>query len=541
MTFLPMVERELRVLARKPATYRWRWLIGGLAFGMALFLITIMGLVGQPRGWGEALFWVLTVYAAIVCLLAGMFGTADIISEEKRDGTLGLLFLTDLKGYDVVIGKFSAVALNAFYWLLAIIPVLALPLLIGGVTFGEFVRVSFGLANLLFFTMAVGTWASSRSIEIQSSFLKASSVMILCCLLTPMMYLAPYGLVSWASVFGSSFNLGATYERLAVLTFSPVVALLSSGDDKYTSSPAIYMWSLLGSHLLAWSLLLMAAWRLPKIWQQPAREAGNWVASKITLARKSTTFDERAAMLDENPMLFLMRPTRGMRLAIKGLIALSVLIVLVDIFLIDEASFLHVPFRGGIIRWAVLFPLEVMLTFQACRFFTYARSSGLFELLASTPLTVKQIVSAHWTVLNRTFQLPFALAFIFMLFGGVRFMLDEMNSGMSSSSPFFLHGIQMFTVVMGVGLKVLDYFLLGWMAAWMSLKLKRPGWAAFFTLLFALVIPGFLCWLGYLFKPVLIAVSRHYVVYELPRLVRMQFDARMPVAAAIRTTPPPIR
>ena len=81
---------------------------------------------------------------------------------------------------------------------------------------------------------------------------------------------------------------------------------------------------------------------------------------------------------------------------------------------------------------------------------------------------------------------------------------------------------------------VFDYFLLGWMGAWMALKLRRPGWAPFFTILFALILPSFLCGLGFLVKPVLIAVARHYVVYELPRLARSQFDS----GYKIETVPP---
>jgi hypothetical protein len=73
------------------------------------------------------------------CRPAGLFaswpllGTADCISSEKREGTLGLLFLTDLKGYSVILGKMLATSLNSFYALTAIFPVLAIPLLLGGI------------------------------------------------------------------------------------------------------------------------------------------------------------------------------------------------------------------------------------------------------------------------------------------------------------------------------------------------------------------------------------------------------------------------
>ena len=65
----------------------------------------------------------------IYCLFSGRISTADCLSEEKREGTLGLLFLTDLKGYDVVLGKLAATSVSAFYGLLAALPVLAVPVL----------------------------------------------------------------------------------------------------------------------------------------------------------------------------------------------------------------------------------------------------------------------------------------------------------------------------------------------------------------------------------------------------------------------------
>jgi hypothetical protein len=82
-------------------------------------------------------FWFVSVLAFIWCLFEGPRNTADALSEEKREGTLGLLFLTDLKGYDVVLGKLLATSLTSFYGVLAIVPPLSIPLLLGGVTVGS--------------------------------------------------------------------------------------------------------------------------------------------------------------------------------------------------------------------------------------------------------------------------------------------------------------------------------------------------------------------------------------------------------------------
>src|SRR5664279_1436043 len=109
------------------------------------------------------LFSILTGSAVLYCLAGGVRFTADCLSEEKREGTLGLLFLTDLKGYDVVLGKLVATSLNGFYAVLAVVPVLALPLLLGGVAPGEFGRMALVTINTLFFSLALGMCVSALS------------------------------------------------------------------------------------------------------------------------------------------------------------------------------------------------------------------------------------------------------------------------------------------------------------------------------------------------------------------------------------------
>ena len=102
MTLLPIVERELRVASRQRGTY---WLRTGVALaviGIGMF-IYLTGRRSSPAEVGLMMFIWLTIIAGLFCLFAGARATADCLSEERREGTLGLLFLTDLKGYDVVL------------------------------------------------------------------------------------------------------------------------------------------------------------------------------------------------------------------------------------------------------------------------------------------------------------------------------------------------------------------------------------------------------------------------------------------------------
>src|SRR5260370_32344266 len=165
MTFLPIVDRELRVASRRNGTYRTRLVVALAASVISGFLLFFYaanpGITRQLLG--QYLFRALSGLALAYSLFAGRLWTADCLSEEKRQGTLGLLFLTDLRGYDVVFGKVVATSLNGFYGLLSVFPVLALPLLMGGVTSGEFWRMVLVLVNTFLFSLAVGIFASAQS------------------------------------------------------------------------------------------------------------------------------------------------------------------------------------------------------------------------------------------------------------------------------------------------------------------------------------------------------------------------------------------
>ncbi|HTH48179.1 MAG TPA: ABC transporter permease subunit, partial [Candidatus Limnocylindria bacterium] len=163
MTVLPVVERELRVASRRGATY---WARTGAALTALLVSAWILLLQQQsmaPGLMGKVLFTTLSFISFLFAAFAGVTYSADSVSAEKREGTLGLLFLTDLRGHDVTLGKLAASSLGAVYSLLAALPVLALALLLGGVTGGEYWRMVLLLLNVLLFSLSLGLLMSVLS------------------------------------------------------------------------------------------------------------------------------------------------------------------------------------------------------------------------------------------------------------------------------------------------------------------------------------------------------------------------------------------
>src|SRR4051794_14580015 len=105
---LSILHREMRIASRRRWTFWSRVVTTALAFISGLFLILVGAM--QATVSGTYLFKTLVFISFWFCLIQGVRRAAASISDEKREGTLGLLFLTDLRPIDVIGGKLFASA-----------------------------------------------------------------------------------------------------------------------------------------------------------------------------------------------------------------------------------------------------------------------------------------------------------------------------------------------------------------------------------------------------------------------------------------------
>src|SRR6516165_3038490 len=131
MILLPTVERELRTSARHAGTYHLRLVAAG-ALLFAILVFTVRH--GFAIGLGGKLFGDLHLALFTAIWIAVPFLTADCISRERREGTLGILFLTRLRAQDIVLAKCLAHSLRALTLWLAVLPLITVPILFGGVS-----------------------------------------------------------------------------------------------------------------------------------------------------------------------------------------------------------------------------------------------------------------------------------------------------------------------------------------------------------------------------------------------------------------------
>src|ERR1041385_4561668 len=112
MTLLPLFERELRARARNRATY-WARFAAVLVGAIICLPELLSGTFGTTAGSSGKFIFNGIVVIGFLLACCGSILTADVLSRERREGTIGLLLLTRVRGLDLLLGKFSSVGLTS--------------------------------------------------------------------------------------------------------------------------------------------------------------------------------------------------------------------------------------------------------------------------------------------------------------------------------------------------------------------------------------------------------------------------------------------
>src|SRR5262245_2816368 len=94
--------------------------------------------LGDLARFGSLLFLSLTKWVQLPLLLFfAALSSASAVSQEKDRRTFVLLLLTDLRSYEIVLGKLLGSLLQIGFLLIGMLPILALIMLLGGVALGQ--------------------------------------------------------------------------------------------------------------------------------------------------------------------------------------------------------------------------------------------------------------------------------------------------------------------------------------------------------------------------------------------------------------------
>jgi hypothetical protein len=155
----PFLLREMRLQARSGSTFFLRVL--GAFLVLAGFAWCWWRLRGVNSGTGLPLFGVLARGGIAVAWIVGPVLTADCIARERREQTLGLLWLTPLRPYQVLMAKSVSQWVRALTFLCGTFPIYAVPIVLGGVGPADVLRFGFLQAAALGLAMASGLVAST--------------------------------------------------------------------------------------------------------------------------------------------------------------------------------------------------------------------------------------------------------------------------------------------------------------------------------------------------------------------------------------------
>jgi ABC-type transport system involved in cytochrome c biogenesis permease component len=483
MTLLPIVARELRVASRRAATYWTRFTFALLAVVVGSFAWAIV-MRQSPRETGFALFVTFSVVAYVYSLLTGALWTADCVSEEKREGTLGLLFLTDLRSYDIVFGKLAASSVTAVYGLLAIFPVMAIPLLLGGVAIAEFWRVVLVCLNNLFISLALGLLCSALCKDERKSI--GLSLLIIALLTAGWP-----ALIGWiANNIPSGHPLHHLFNRdpFPLLVLCPGMTCVFAFDEPYNqmlrSVKFNWFYVTLGcTHLVGWIALLLSMFILPRIWQDKAasaktlRRREQW--QLLTAGPSGARAAFRRRLLEINPFYWLASRER-FKVTLVWLWIGAAATLWVFGLIKAKREWLD---PGTYMMTAVLLHsfFKCWLAMEASRRLGLDRRSGALELLLCTPLSVKEILHGQWLALLRQFGPAVALVCLAdLLFVGLGLKHSYSVSDRNEWIAVWFAGLIIF---------VLDLITLALLSMWMSLKNRKPTQAGLIAILRVCIVP----------------------------------------------------
>ncbi|HTI69890.1 MAG TPA: hypothetical protein VMF06_07990 [Candidatus Limnocylindria bacterium] len=391
----PVLWRELLVQARTRGT-PWLRVLGG-AFALGMLMLALANDTQLLAISGQSAFIGLNKLIVVFIWIAAPIITADCLSREKREGTMGLLFLTPLSPFQVVIAKVFAHALRTFTIVATAYPVLVLPLLFGGVTWQDAARVALLQGASLTFALAAGVAASA----VTEGWLAARLLALAFAVVSAVGFVSCYlGAISWHNWY----HIAWLRQRSSVWevflqqwnAFTFQVGLHGGGfwwfwhgspswtkaNDRVLTTAMAFV----GTLVLSAFVMRFAASGLAKTWRPvPASEgwALRWSKFRHLLVRLA---GRHPKLLDRHPVEWLQRWHTGFWLGPLGCCALACL----------PLAYIWLAHASATPILLADFAFSAGIAFTAANSFRAERSAGFLESLLVTPVKAEALAKARF-------------------------------------------------------------------------------------------------------------------------------------------------
>lgn len=383
MNLAPVIVRELRAEARNRLNYLLR-VLGAAALSVFCFIM-FWDDAGHERGY--EIFSALGAFTFLGILVIVPLMTADCISREKREGTIGLLFLTPLTASEIVIGKGIIHALRALVLIAATIPIIAMPFLIGGIRLADVLRILCLEGTGLALTLSAGFLASCLCRHWVRALVLAAVFCVVFVL--AFAYLPASLLLFQATPFGVPNDIGFL-EGLAYTAVALFLGKFSWSITPVTNASTVAIELLCLSLVVLLLTIIFAASRLRRGWQDnPPSTKQLWLRQTFCTPRFWTNVFRRWMRwkLARNPIGWLQQYSWSARLSRWGWCA--VIIILESWFVAENFTGLRswFPFLSN--------ALLLTITFSAVSSFQREKQTGALELILVTPLQEKDLISGR--------------------------------------------------------------------------------------------------------------------------------------------------
>jgi len=493
MNVWPVIEREMRTQARYGFTYLLRVISASALLVVALVFAAQYGF--GPK-MGSLLFSYLNCALFVSIWVLVPLLSADCISRERREGTVGLLFLTPLKAREIVLAKGLVHGVRSLSLWLAVLPILTIAFLLGGVTWKETVLSVLMNFSSICWALAAGLIASSlskrwvRAILLAGGLAGCFSVAFI--ILTGVMIMSavgadpafrlpfPYQYSHWQLVGNSSVYVGNSLQwRLPAGFFAATDAEAWWGEmfGKLTL-PGQRAWLVAAGETALLSVVFLlaavvaAARNLRRGWQEEPPSARRlWLEKKFCTPVIGVDFFHRwlRRKLERNPIGWLEQRTWTGRLVTWGWLAVMISFYSVIFYAPNILQLL--PTVQTFMAWSLL----TLVAVSASGSFQRERETRVLELLLVSPMTAGEIIAGRLRGLWGQFLPSFVLMVAVWTYLGLIFR----GHGGFQMLPFFCAG----------------YFSLPVIGLYYSLK--RANFISSFltTLIVGLFLPQLLWWI----------------------------------------------
>jgi hypothetical protein len=464
MLFLPIVDRELRIAARNWRTYYSRSGAGAVALLVSLYLVILVrAAIGGPAA-GVQVLGMTSILALGFCLYSGVSLTCDCLSSEKREDTLGLLFLTHLKGYDVVLGKLFANSLRTIFLLLGTLPILSIPVFLGGVSGLELLRIPLVLLNSLFLAVALGILVSSTVRSQRAAHLAGG-----------MLITVLAGVLPASAVLVQRFS-NFPWLALPLNLPSPTYTLQMAFGNALGLSTNLFWMAIAVQFTLALLSIIAASIIVPHAWQVKAGTPWrfkDWLA-QVSYGSAQWRARRRRRMLDRNPIYWLAFRDRSGPFwpALFAVLSLGLTLFLVLHYEIPrEPAFIILFFALGLND----FGMRIRVGSLASLRFGQDRQNGALETILSTPLTIREILRGQWMAIRQ--KLLWTYVPLLVISASAAHYLIYSWGGKIVVPWFF--------ILLSVG----DFIAMGYVGMWKGMHKRNVQHAAGAALLRVLIAP----------------------------------------------------